>query len=195
MLLAILGSDGGGWVAFAALVAFGLAGITLVPASVAAGDMFDRGVRMAEQRVPKTYRTNRVTKALNSVMIVLTRASFVPRAAVLTVEGRTSGEPRSTPVTAIEQGGRRWLVAPYGVVSWVRNVRASGEVTLTRGRTSRRFAVREAVPDEAGPVLKRYVVVAPIVLPYFAANRDDPVDAFIAEADRHPVFELIELDT
>ncbi|MGR0220078.1 nitroreductase family deazaflavin-dependent oxidoreductase [Agromyces sp. ZXT2-6] len=147
---------------------------------------------MNEQRVPKTYRHTGIHKAINPVMVVLTRAGLIPGSAVLTARGRTSGQPRSTPVTAIEHGGARWLVAPYGAVSWVRNVRASGELTLTRRRTRRRFAVREAMAEEAGPVLKRYVAVAPIVLPYFVAGRDDPVESFIAEADRHPVFELVE---
>ncbi|MDR5699589.1 nitroreductase family deazaflavin-dependent oxidoreductase [Agromyces aerolatus] len=141
--------------------------------------------------MPKTYHHGRMTHLMNRAMTALTRAGLVPHAAVLTVTGRTSGLPRSTPVTAIEQGGAVWLVSPYGTVSWVRNARASGEVTLTKRRTTRRFAVREASPDEAGPVLKRYVEIAPIVLPYFIARRDDAAEAFAAEADRHPVFQLI----
>ena len=49
---------------------------------------------------------------------------------LLTVRGRKSGLPRTTPVNLIEYQGRRWLVAPYGEVAWVRNVRAAGEVEL-----------------------------------------------------------------
>lgn len=146
---------------------------------------------MTEQRARKTYRHTRAMHAMNRAMTALTRAGLVPNTAVLTVRGRTSGRPRSTPVIAIEQGGAIWLVSPYGEVAWVRNARAAGEVTLSRRRTTRRFAIREAVGDEAGPVLKRYVAVAPIVLPYFGADRDAPVEAFTAEAARHPVFELI----
>ncbi|WP_308798934.1 nitroreductase family deazaflavin-dependent oxidoreductase [Agromyces silvae] len=152
------------------------------------------GAMMAEQRVPKVYHHGRVMHLANRAMTALTRAGLVPHAAVLTVTGRTSGLPRSTPVTAIEQGGALWLVSPYGTVSWVRNARASGEVTLAKRRTTRRFAVREATPAEAGPVLKRYVAIAPIVLPYFVAGRHDPAEAFAAEADRHPVFELVPLE-
>lgn len=149
---------------------------------------------MSEQRVPKTYHHGRVIHLANRAMTALTRAGLVPHAAVLTVAGRTTGLPRSTPVTAIEHGGALWLVSPYGTVSWVRNARASGEVTLTKRRTTRRFAVREASAEEAGPVLKRYVAVAPIVLPYFVATRDASTEAFAAEAGRHPVFRLIPLD-
>ncbi|WP_207670142.1 nitroreductase family deazaflavin-dependent oxidoreductase [Orlajensenia flava] len=143
---------------------------------------------------PKQYKPSRVMNAANAVMRGLVRIGLVPHVVVLTVRGRTSGEPRSLPVTPIEQGGSIWLVSPYGTVAWVRNVRAAGDITLSRGRTIRRFTTREARPDEVGPVLKRYVAVVPIVLPYFAAGVADPAEAFAAEADRHPVFELTAVD-
>jgi hypothetical protein len=47
--------------------------------------------------------------------------------------------------------------------------------------------------DQAGPVLKRYVDLAPKARSQFDASPDDPVDEFTAEADRHPVFELVEV--
>lgn len=149
---------------------------------------------MSEHHAPKKYAPNRAMKALNAVMLLLARAGLAPRVVVLTVRGRTSGVPRSTPVTPIGHGGKVWLVAPYGIVDWVRNLRVAGELTLSRGRTTRRFSARSATPDEAGPVLKRYVKVAPLVLPYFSARARDPVDAFVAEAAHHPVFELTAID-
>jgi hypothetical protein len=45
-------------------------------------------------------------------------------------------------------------------------------------------------PDEAGPILQRYVRLAPSARAYFQVVKDSPVEAFTAEADRHPVFEL-----
>jgi deazaflavin-dependent oxidoreductase (nitroreductase family) len=143
---------------------------------------------------PKKYEPNPAMKAANAVMRVLARAGLIPRTSVLSVRGRKSGELRTMPVTPIEVGGSVWLVSPYGTVAWVHNVRAAGEVTISRGRTSRRFAVREARVDEVGRVLKRYVAVAPIVLPYFTAKADDAPEAFTAEAERHPVFELTMLE-
>ena len=147
-----------------------------------------------KKHAPKKYAPNRAMKAVNAVMRVLAGAGLVPRVVVLTVRGRTSGGPHSTPVTPIGHGGKVWLVAPYGIVGWVQNLRVVGELTLTRGRTTRRFSAREATPEEAGPVLKRYVKIAPLVLPYFSAHAHDPVDAFISEAARHPVFELTAID-
>jgi hypothetical protein len=96
-------------------------------------------------------------------------------------------------VTVVEQDGRRWLVAPYGQVSWVRNARADGRVRLGRRGDRRDYAVREVPPEEAGPVLKRYVGIATATRPYFQATKDSPVEDFVAEADRHPVFELLPI--
>jgi deazaflavin-dependent oxidoreductase (nitroreductase family) len=106
------------------------------------------------------------------------------------VTGRRSGRPRSTPVNPIEQDGTRWLVAPYGAVGWVRNVRASGEVELSHGRHSQRFRATEVEAEEAAPVLRAYVRKLRVVRPYFNARPDDPLDAFAAEAKCHPVFRL-----
>ena len=52
---------------------------------------------------------------------------------LLTVRGRTSGLPRSAPVAIAGLDGRRWIIAAYGDVQWVRNLRAAGEGDLRRG--------------------------------------------------------------
>jgi deazaflavin-dependent oxidoreductase (nitroreductase family) len=54
---------------------------------------------------------------------------------LITVRGRTSGLPRTTPLAIIAVSGRRWIWAPWGEVHWVRNLRAAGGATITvRGR-------------------------------------------------------------
>lgn len=53
-----------------------------------------------------------------------------------------------------EPADRRWLVAPYGEVQWVRNVRANPSVTLRYGRTTDQFETREVTAADAGPDLK-----------------------------------------
>ena len=56
--------------------------------------------------------------------------------ALVTIRGRSTGLPRTTPLAIIEQGGRRWIWSPWGDVQWVRNLRAAGQATITvRGRT------------------------------------------------------------
>ena len=138
----------------------------------------------------RQYRPGRGRHVENTIMSALTRTGLVPRSYLLTTQGRKTGRPRSNPVVPVEHGGRRWLVAPYGPVSWVHNARAAGRVSLTRRRDTRHYTIREASPDEAGPVLKRYVRLAPSARPYFQAAKDSSVEDFIAEAARHPVFEL-----
>ena len=39
-------------------------------------------------------------------------------------------------------------------------------------------------------MLQRYVRIASATRQYFQADQNDPVELFIAEAEKHPVFEL-----
>jgi deazaflavin-dependent oxidoreductase (nitroreductase family) len=62
--------------------------------------------------------------------------------ALITIRGRKSGLPRTTPLAIIEVAGRRWIWAPWGEVQWVRNLRAAGRATITvRGRTEEVTAI------------------------------------------------------
>jgi deazaflavin-dependent oxidoreductase (nitroreductase family) len=138
-----------------------------------------------------TYRLSSWRRLLNALVRALLHMGVGPRHTyLLTVRGRRSGTWYSTPVTLVEATGQRWLVAPYGEVSWVRNARTAGQVTLSRGRRSERVAIVELGPDESAPVLKRYVTEVPITRPFFAVKPDAPVEAFVAEAHRHPVFRI-----
>ena len=139
----------------------------------------------------KTYRLTFGRRLVNRFVRALLSVGLGPTSTyLLTASGRTSGKPRSTPVRLVEAGAERWLVAPYGEVAWVRNARAAGRVTLTRGRRSETVPVVELGPDQSGPVLKRYVSQVPITRPYFDATPDSPLEAFAAEAQRHPVFRI-----
>ena len=54
---------------------------------------------------------------------------------LLTVPGRKTGVPRTTPLAIIQDGDRRWVWSPWGEVQWVRNLRAAGRATIkVRGR-------------------------------------------------------------
>jgi hypothetical protein len=90
------------------------------------------------------------------------------------------------------EGERRWLVAPYGEREWVKNARAAGEVELTRALKTSRHTVEEVGPEEAAPVLREYLRTTPIVKRFFGVDRDDPLEAFAAEAPQHPVFRVLE---
>jgi deazaflavin-dependent oxidoreductase (nitroreductase family) len=83
---------------------------------------------------------------------------------MLTVSGRTSGRPRSTPVAVAEIGGRRWLVAPFGETDWVRNLRAAGRATLSSGRRGEAVIARELSATE------RVVFFRDVLNPYVRTN-------------------------
>jgi len=138
-----------------------------------------------------TYRLTPSRRAANRLVRLLLRLGLMPGPTyLLTVPGRRTGRPLSTPVTLVEDGNTRWLVAPYGNVAWVRSARAAGQVTLSHGNRSEALPIRELGPTEAAPVLQRYITRVPITRPYFDAKPDSPLAAFIAEAPRHPVFQL-----
>lgn len=67
---------------------------------------------------------------------------------LITIRGRTTGLPRTTPVAILNLSGGRWIWSPWGDVHWVRNLRAAGRATITvRGRTEE-VAATELDPAE-----------------------------------------------
>ncbi|HLI07909.1 MAG TPA: nitroreductase family deazaflavin-dependent oxidoreductase [Ktedonobacteraceae bacterium] len=107
---------------------------------------------------------------------------------LLTVRGRKTGQLRTTPVAVVEQQGQRYLVAAFGLVGWVYNLRAAGEATLTRGRRSERIKAIELSPEEAAPVLKACLASTESFQDYFTATAQSPLEEFEQEARHHPVF-------
>src|SRR2546421_9792516 len=75
---------------------------------------------------------------------------------LLTVRGRKSGRPRTVPIAIWERNGKRYVGSVYGIVEWVRNLRAAGEAILTRGRRSETVNVIALPPGEAAPRLRRH---------------------------------------
>lgn len=124
------------------------------------------------------------------VKFFLVRRMGPPGLYLLTTRGRKTGREHSTPVSLVEDGGKRWLVAPYGPVDWVLNARAAGQVTLTRHGRVEQAGIRELPAGEAGPVLRKYLAATPIVQPFFDARPESSEADFTAEAPKHPVFEL-----
>jgi hypothetical protein len=90
----------------------------------------------------------------------------------------------------VEEDNKKWLVAPYGVVDWVKNARAAARVALSRGRDSVEYAIHEVSPEEGAPILKMYLEMFPITKSYFNARMEDPQREFLKDAISRPVFEL-----
>jgi deazaflavin-dependent oxidoreductase (nitroreductase family) len=140
----------------------------------------------------KTYRTTFFMRTGNLLVTALLRAGLnIGPNALLTVRGRTSGQPRTTPVAVIERHGQRYLVASFGAVNWVLNLRAAGQATLTRNRRPEAIRVVELASAQAAPILKAGLGVAPgFIRSYFDATPDSPLADFEREASRHPVFQV-----
>jgi deazaflavin-dependent oxidoreductase (nitroreductase family) len=111
---------------------------------------------------------------------------------LLTVTGRTSGLPRTTPVVPVRNDGDVWVVSPFGDVDWVRNVRAAGRLELHRGGERTTYTARELAPTEATPVLRDYLAMPSerFVRRDFEVTKASSDEAIAAEAHRHPVFAL-----
>jgi deazaflavin-dependent oxidoreductase (nitroreductase family) len=112
---------------------------------------------MSELRPPRWL------KPMNKLMIAVQRLG-VPTgpAMVLTVPGRKSGQPRSTPMTPFDHDGGLYTVAGYPGADWAANARAAGLGTLSRGRRSRRVRIVELSAGESGPVLRAFAVKVPV---------------------------------
>ncbi|MBV9453174.1 MAG: nitroreductase family deazaflavin-dependent oxidoreductase [Rubrobacter sp.] len=141
----------------------------------------------------KTFRMSFPRRLGNLVVYLLLTLGIPPdrHMYLMSVRGRKSGKVHSTPLTLVERNQQRFLVAPYGEVDWVRNVRVAGEVTLSRGRRSETVKVAELNPTDSAPVLRDYLRQVSIVRPYFEATPDSPLSVFAEEAPRHPVFRVV----
>lgn len=140
----------------------------------------------------KSYQVNSQIRFFNRLFGAFIRLGIAPASNyLLTVHGRKTGKRYSTPVSIVEQEGQRWVVSPYGEMNWVKNARAAGEVMLSRGGHTETVRIQEAVPEASAPVLKAYLQRETITRPYFDVQPDSPLEAFIAEAPRHPVFHIV----
>jgi deazaflavin-dependent oxidoreductase (nitroreductase family) len=113
---------------------------------------------------------------------------------LLTVPGRRTGVPRTTPLAIIDVGGRRWVWSPWGDVQWVRNLRAAGRATITVRKHAEEVTARELSGDERvaffrdvlGPVARKMRGGVLFVRVVDGVDLTDPEGA----ADGRVVFEL-----
>jgi F420H(2)-dependent quinone reductase len=152
----------------------------------------------------KPYRVNTFMR-INNAMItrVLRLGVRLWSFSLLTVGGRTSGRPITTPVAIFVQDQKRYLIATYGIVNWVRNLRAAGgEATLTQSRQSEKIRAIELAPEAAALVFREALRSGPpgipavifrvyrslLVLPYLNVTEDSSLEEYESEVLAHPVF-------
>ena len=126
------------------------------------------------------------------VMPTYASGVFAPRhGATLEVIGRCSGRPVSLPVAVVELDGSRFLVSMLGRdANWVRNVRAAGGHAVLRRGGRERVLLDDVPVTERPRVLRRYLAITPGARPHFPVHWRAPMSAFVAIADRYPVFRI-----
>ncbi|WP_254896826.1 nitroreductase family deazaflavin-dependent oxidoreductase [Amycolatopsis sp. Hca4] len=144
----------------------------------------------------QSYR--RMVNAGNKIVVGLQRlgVAFGPMQ-LLTVPGRRTGVPRTSPVAVLPLDGASYIFQAYPKAAWVANVRAAGEVTLTRGRRSSAARLVELPVEERRPMLRRLVETSPAsVGKRFVTTglADAPTpDGVAAAAERIAVFRVERL--
>lgn len=133
------------------------------------------------------------THVFNPAVAGLTRAGIsVLGSRVLEVPGRTSGQPRRTPVNLLVIDGARYLVAPRGHTQWVRNLRVSGTGRLLLGRRSEPFSAVEVADQDKPPLLRAYLKrwKAEVGIFFGGVGADSTDEELLRIAPDHPVFRL-----
>jgi deazaflavin-dependent oxidoreductase (nitroreductase family) len=110
---------------------------------------------------------------------------------LITVPGRKTGRPHSTPITMVEFEGQRYVQSPFGSVNWVRNLRAAGHATLSWGRRHETVSATELSPEQAAPVIKSMLARAPkMIQEYFDVTPESSLEEVIRDAPKHAVFAI-----
>jgi deazaflavin-dependent oxidoreductase (nitroreductase family) len=151
---------------------------------------------------------SRVFRWMGPLVRFLLRRGLGEPNVLLTVRGRRSGNPRTTPVAMFELGDRRFVEAAFGEVDWVRNLRAFGEAVIRRGRWSQAVRAVELPPEAAGKLMhdalagfrRRHLLrslLGPSIRPpaamlsRYRLRIDDGLEDYVTHARRCPWFELL----
>jgi deazaflavin-dependent oxidoreductase (nitroreductase family) len=137
-------------------------------------------------------RPPRYLKPMNKLMMAVQKLGIpTGPAMVLTVPGRKSGKPRSTPMTPFRVDGELYVVAGYPGADWAANARAAGRGTLSRGRKSRPVNIVELTATQARPILRVYPAEVPVGVSFAKSSGmvvDGTPEEFEALAGRIAVF-------
>jgi len=112
---------------------------------------------------------------------------------VLSIPGRRSGQIRRTVVSPFAVAGHRYLLS-FGQLDWVRNARAAGWGSLSRGRHQTKVALVEITPPESHPIVRDFPRQIPAGVQFFISmglvEKPGGPDQFEAAADRLALFRI-----
>jgi len=153
-----------------------------------------------KETMAKTDKAPMYVRVANVLTLTLLRAGFKlvgPGLVIgnypmylLTVRGRKSGQPRTVALAIIGRNGKRYVGSPFGIVDWVRNLRAAREAILTRGHRAETVTARELPPREAALVLREEIKGGNPFVRSYGVTADSSLEEFERAAVSHPLFLL-----
>ncbi|WP_227983235.1 anthrone oxygenase family protein [Nocardia spumae] len=172
-----------------ALLAFALVIAVVIGFTATATATAGVGRLRDERHTPST------TRGLRNRVVVFADRIGMPFGPIhlLTVKGRATGTPRTTPVAPILVDGVEYLVQAYPDADWVKNARVAGHGVLARGRKSRIVDLIEVTEPQRVPVLRAFPRQNPRGAQAFVRNgvaESSSPDSFAAAASRCPVFRI-----
>jgi deazaflavin-dependent oxidoreductase (nitroreductase family) len=136
----------------------------------------------------------RSLKRMNRVIVWLQRRGLaLGTMRLLTVPGRKTGRPQTTPVSPLNVEGHDYIVGGYAKGDWVKNARAAGEGVLAKGKDARRVKLVELPESERGAVVREFPVKVPhgvAMMLKTGVVADGSPEAFEAAAPNMAVFRV-----
>jgi deazaflavin-dependent oxidoreductase (nitroreductase family) len=116
---------------------------------------------MIRRKRTRTYEPSqklpRWLKPLNAAFLLMRRFGRMSTLHVLTVTGRRTGRPRSTPVTVVTVDDKRYLLEGFPGADWAANVRAAnGYAQMSVGGRIEHVDLIELDPTDAIVVLRHW---------------------------------------
>jgi deazaflavin-dependent oxidoreductase (nitroreductase family) len=140
---------------------------------------------------PEPRHPPRWLKVANRVNIaMLTRGIGPATQRVLTIPGRTSGLPRRTPIATVAFQGAVYLVAGYSSSDWVKNARAAGSGTLSRGGHSATVTLVEIPVEQRAPILREFLHTIRGGRSFLTVGSQATDAEMASAANVHPVFRV-----
>lgn len=130
----------------------------------------------------------------NKVMIWLQRRGrVIGTIRLLTVPGRKTGKPRTTPVSPLTVDGDSYVIGGYVQGDWVKNARAAGRGVLAEGKRAKQVKLIEVSEAERVPVMRAFPEKVPHGVAYFVRIglvENGTPEAFEAAAPKVAVFRI-----
>jgi deazaflavin-dependent oxidoreductase (nitroreductase family) len=143
---------------------------------------------MPEYSKPGWFSTN----VLNRALALAARFGVsLGGAWLLTVRGRKSGDPHTTPVNPLALHGTRYLVSPRGETQWARNLRAANGAELRLGSKREQVTVVEVPEAERPAIIAEYLQRwGGVTRSHFGTVKDPDAAELARLAGRTPVFRV-----